>query len=423
MWTEENTAQHSEREDHVEQVSIESITQRAQRCGVCGERPEAVLDLPGLPLTGLYAKAFNNESVAGIDQHLAVCPSCGHGQLVYQVRPSLLYGESYSFRTSVSDTAKQGTGFFLSKLRELSADRSFHRVLDVGCNDLHLLRQLDGWVESRVGIDPVWNADEKRQAQPDERDARINVIGATVEEVDLPQALEAPPDLVLCRHTLEHIGDPRAALSKLFEASTEDALFLFEVPGFEALVRRLRFDHVFHQHVQYFSLSSFQRLLGEVGFHYRAHWVNYHEWGALVMAFVKQRGGGLRQADEAPPAVTPASVQAAYELFRRQMASTNEVLSTFEGTRVYGYGAAAMLPILAYHLGNDLSLLTAVLDDDPTKDGLHYGNLPLTIRSPSGVADLEGASIFLTALDNVKPILTKLLARRPKHIIYPLHLI
>jgi len=46
MWTEENTAQHSEREDHVEQVSIESITQRAQRCGVCGERPEAVLDLP-----------------------------------------------------------------------------------------------------------------------------------------------------------------------------------------------------------------------------------------------------------------------------------------------------------------------------------------------------------------------------------------
>jgi len=407
----------------VEQLNVGAIAQRTDRCGICGRMPDAIIDLPGLPLTGLYAKESSKEPVAGIDQQLAVCPSCGHGQLVSQVSPSLLYGESYSFRTSVSDTAKQGTGFFLSKLRQLSADRNFHRVLDVGCNDLHLLRQLDGWVESRVGIDPVWSSDEKRQAQPDERDARINVIGAAVEAIDLRQTLEAPPDLVLCRHTLEHIDDPRAVLSKLFEASTEDALFLFEVPGFEALIRRLRFDQVFHQHVQYFSCSSFQRLLEEVGFRYLAHWANYHDWGALVMAFVKNVGQGPRHAAETSPAVNPASVREAYELFRRQMASTNAVLNQLRGTRVYGYGASAMLPILAYHLGNDLSLLTAVLDDDPTKDGLCYGNLPLTIRSPSGVLDLDDASIFLTALDNVKPIMTKLLARRPKHILYPLHLI
>ena len=90
---------------------------------------------------------------------------------------------------------------------------------------------------------------------------------------------------------------------------------------------------------------------------------------------------------------------------------------------VYGYGAAQMLPVLAYHLDNDLSLLKAVLDDDPAKDGLYYWNLPLVIRHAAAVTDLKGSSVFITAVDNVKPILVKLLAQRPRHIIYPFHII
>ncbi len=112
-----------------------------------------------------------------------------------------------------------------------------------------------------------------------------------------------------------------------------------------------------------------------------------------------------------------------YAIFRRQLSTTNEVLKSFEGTTIYGYGAAQMLPVLAYHLDNDLSLLTAVLDDDPAKDGLYYWNLPLVVRYAATVEDLEDASVFITAVDNVKPILSKLLVRRPRHIIYPFHII
>ena len=112
-----------------------------------------------------------------------------------------------------------------------------------------------------------------------------------------------------------------------------------------------------------------------------------------------------------------------YAIFSRQLSTTNEVLKSLEGTTIYGYGAAQMLPVLAYHLDNDLSLLTAVLDDDPAKDGLYYWNLPVVIRHADSVADLEAASVFITAVDNTKPILSKLLMRRPRHIIYPFHII
>ena len=90
---------------------------------------------------------------------------------------------------------------------------------------------------------------------------------------------------------------------------------------------------------------------------------------------------------------------------------------------MYGYGASNMLPTLAYHLGNDLSCLKSILDDDPAKDGLYYWNLPLKIERASVIKNFKDINIFLTALDQTKPILDRLLQDRPRHIIYPLPII
>ena len=110
-------------------------------------------------------------------------------------------------------------------------------------------------------------------------------------------------------------------------------------------------------------------------------------------------------------------------LFKTQVKITTETLLGFKESLVYGYGAALMLPTLAYHMKEDLSFLKAILDDDKEKDGLAYMDLPVKICWSGKVNNLDEATIFLTALENVKPIMTKLLAIRPKHIIYPLNII
>lgn len=397
-----------------------TVIAKREQCVVCGNSQlEVAIELPNLPLTGIYSKEPMKDPVRGIDQQLLICSECGHGQLAQQVAPSSLYSDGYSFRTSASATARQGTGFFLSVLDEIASGKHFNCILDLGCNDLYLLKQLQGRASVRVGIDPMWASKEDQRVDKD-----ITVIGAAIEDVDLDSALEAPSDLVVCRHTLEHIHEPRAVLRQLFAATAEDALFLFEVPGFEALVHRLRFDQVFHQHLQYFTLTSFQRLLlEEVGGVYIAHRENYHDWGALLVIFAKGNDSQGRGNEKALPAFDVPAIRERYTIFRQQLSTTNDVLKSLEGTTVYGYGAAQMLPVLAYHLDNDLSLLTAVLDDDPAKDGLYYWNLPLVIRHTPSVTGLEDASVFITAVDNVKPILSKLLMRRPRHIIYPFHII
>ena len=137
---------------------------------------------------------------------------------------------------------------------------------------------------------------------------------------------------------------------------------------------------------------------------------------------VALRKGKPDSVNPEPPPFTPAEITRRYHLFRRQMASTAEYLDLLDGP-IYGYGAAQMLPVLAYHMETDLACLSAIIDDDPDKDGLGYWNLPVKVIHGAKVGGLGDASVLITAVDNVQPIMKRLLADRPRHILFPFNLI
>lgn len=386
-------------------------TEHRDRCAICDGPVTPLIDLPQLPLTDSYCREAVANPIMGIDQKMLYCHSCGHGQLETLVAPEVLYGTNYCFRTSSSPTARKGTEFFLSVIDQIAPGRKFRCVLDLGCNDLFLLQRLKDRTGFRVGIDPVWRG-------RDCEDDSIQVFGMNFEEVDLNQ-LPEKPDLIVCRHTLEHIIDPRKVVAALMDIAAPDALFVFEVPGFDGLVQRLRFDQVFHQHAQYFSLASFLKLLEVVGGRHLLHRFNFHDWGAMAVAFVK----GNANPDALARQWSPAEISVRYTSFQQQMRATGELLAFYAGSPLYGYGAAQMLPVLGYHMGTDFKELIAVIDDDESKDGIGYWNLPVKVTPARKVADLAEAAVLITAIDNVQPILTRLLAHRPRHILLPLNAI
>ncbi|MBI1883203.1 MAG: methyltransferase domain-containing protein [Chlamydiae bacterium] len=400
-------------------ISPSSIVAQRTLCAVCGQTQlDRIMDLPGLPLTGLFSSRAMGTPAETFDQALLVCVSCGHGELEYQIDPEKLYDSSYSFRTSQSDTARCGTHFFLSFLDQVASGRRFECVLDLGCNDLHLLNSLGNRASYKIGVDPIWVGRESEI-----KDSKLQVFGSTIEELSSDD-FSKKPDLVLCRHTLEHIYDPVSVVRRLLDIVQEGALLVFEVPGFDALIRKFRFDQVFHQHLQYFSLKSFCSLLEKSGGKYLAHSENYHDWGAMIVAFQKQ--GYPRTSLESPnhSFFSTDEIHKRYRLFKTRMALIKDELFLYHQDPMYGYGAAQMLPILAYHLRSDLSFLKCILDDDPEKEGLYYQNLPLEIRSSQGVKDWSEVTVLLTAVDSAKGILTKLLTeKRPKHLLYPLTVI
>jgi len=384
-----------------------------KNCAICGHIALPIISLPNLPLTDSYAMSPIIDPIMGVDQQLLYCESCGHGQLESLIAPSTLYGANYCFRTSNSSTARKGTEFFLTVLNEVAPQRNFRCVLDLGCNDLFLLDLLSDRATHRVGIDPVWMDRENERNDKD-----VQLFGMNFDDVDL-SLLPEKPDLIICRHTLEHIINPIEVVESLMKNAAADAIFIFEIPGFDGLIQRFRFDQIFHQHAQYFSLASFTKMLNIIGGKYLLHRYNFHDWGAMAIAFTK----GPLVKDLDVKCWTCKDITRKYEIFKNQMQIAGTLLKQSISSATYGYGAAQMLPIIGYHMGTDFSELIAIIDDDDSKDGIGYWNLPVKVVSGKKIGKLTDAVILITAIDNVKPIMTRLLADRPRQIILPLTII
>ena len=395
-----------------------------RHCLVCQARlGKPLIDLPDFPLTEIYTRKPVKERLGFVDQSFFICGHCGHGQINHIVDPKVLYAHTYFFRTSTSPSAREATDRFLQFIQRTIKNKSFKTIVEVGCNDLYLLHLLKNRARHLVGIDPVL-ADYRGPVDP-----KIKVVVDFIEHVDLAQAIGPSPDVVISSHVLEHIADPVDSIRKLLKYAGPDTLFFFQFPGLESLVGDFRFDQIFHQHISYFTLPSVKYMLNGLDCDLVDAKVNPYHWGALMIAFRKKKSKMKAsqvkaKAGKAIGMLDPAHVAGRYKMFVHTMALVNERLQSLKNEKVYGYGAALMLPVLSYHLKNDLSSLECIVDDDPNKAVLSYVNLPVKICSSQKV-NVGGATVLITAttaLSNVRNILPKVIALKPKQIIVPLNI-
>jgi len=75
-----------------------------------------------------------------------------------------------------------------------------------------------------------------------------------------PRYAEHLGDLVVCRHTLEHIPNTAEFLKSVRFAICNDTSVFFEVPDISRILREVAFWDIYYEHCSYFSLGSLARL-------------------------------------------------------------------------------------------------------------------------------------------------------------------
>jgi len=389
---------------------------------VCGTKAAApVIGLPAFPLTEIYVEQKVTEKLGFVDQAFHLCPRCGHGQIANVIDRNVLYGESYATRTSTSPSAIGAIDAFLEFVDGVTKDRPIKNVMEVGCNDLYTLRRLKDRAEKLYGIDPILIGRESEFT-----DDKIEAIGDFVENVDLRERnIEA--DIVLSSHTLEHIEDPKKLVRFLIDNAGDDALFFFQFPGLESLVETARFDQVFHQHLNYFTLQSVLHMLEDTGAELIDYGINPYHWGALMIAF-RRKGNNVGTGgnfNRAVTGLTESQIREQYRLFKDGMDVTGRRIAALRNETIYGYGASLMLPVLGYYVPviNDF---TCIIDDDTNKDGLYYINLPLRVVNSSKIDNIKDAVVCVTAINSKQPlraVVSRLIDIGVKEIIIPANLI
>ena len=362
-------------------------------CPICSEPSELVFDLPSLPMTGILVKTESLFKDPLLSNSLMFCASCSHGFLANQFDYALLYGGIKQSVTGGSRLAREMNKVFESFIVDECPNLNSKTVLEFGAGDLFLANRLKFLSHKYYALEP--------SLPHHESDEGISIIGGGALVEDAQRYVDAPIDIVIASHCLEHLPDPRSVVRSLALLLPIDGLFLIEVPDFASLIRDSRFDLVFHQHHQYFTLASLSKLFASEGFGLRACITN-----------PKGFGGGTLLAKSA--------LLESLELFRASVSNLRqsvEIWTRVLKIPVFAWGASQLVPILAYHLLSDFSELAAIVDIDPKKSKLKYPNLKVSIVNPRDV-DLAGCAILITAMDYAEEIISNL-PPGPKFVLRP----
>ena len=382
-------------------------------CNMCGKDDfNEIFSSKNMPLTGLYVPKNEWENIQTYDQTFLNCNFCGHGQLKNIIKPGILYDDSYTHRSSESAISQAGNDFFYKYLRSQVKGRQSKSVLEVGCNDLILIKKIQNLSEEITGVDPIWinkdfNLNEKTK-----------IKGKFLNELSKEKDFNNPPDLILSSHTFEHVSDIYDQFKMLCEISTEDCRFIIEIPSFDTMVNIGRYDQVFHQHLQYTSLSSMITLINRLGCRYIDHSFNYDYWGGtLLFTFEKTKS---KINNPVFDKINNKKIYNGFLQFKDNLFHTREFCENSE-EQVYGFGAAQMLPLLAHHMESDLSFLSGIIDDNSDRVGSFLPSVKAPIILPIDAKNIENSIVMLTALDSARPILKRLLELSPRRILNPLN--
>lgn len=387
-------------------------TKLITQCGICEQSHlESLWSLPQFPFTEKYG-IYDSSKHPPMDQTLCICSHCGHVQLQMQIDPEDLYTASeYSFRVTHSNTAQSGSRFFMNFFESIREKTAFQSLLDIGGNDLSLAKMVGEGAKHRVVVDPICSDQDGEVIEG------IKVLGRFIEKVDFSQDI-ITPDLIFCRHVLEHIAKPKELLEMLFDKCDPEALYVFEIPCFDNLVSANRFDAIFHQHYHYFTLDTLKCLLIEAGGEYVAHEYNHQGscGGVLLIAFRK-----AHKIVKHVPVDIREKKKALEESIRDYIHFMNILSRQLQGfnKKIYGYGAGLMLATLGYHLKADFSELICILDDDDSKDGMGYENIPVQVKYTGNLTIPEQSNFLITSLENTRPICQKILQHKPCRVLLP----
>jgi len=287
------------------------------------------------------------------------------------------------------------------------------QVLEIGCNDLFLLKQLKGIVENRAGIDPIYD-DKKTEIEPG-----FFVCGGFMETINLSKLLKNPIDLIISSHTFEHLENPIKAVSNLKPYLASRCDFIIEVPSSLRMVHQIRLDQVFSQHINYYSPKSLCSLLEPLNFNLVDISYNYGLWGGTQILhfsnYTKKKGGGGIKS----PELSKIDFLQSKQLFIDEVSAVIFKLKSAPGN-VYAYGAAQMLPILKYHIGKTFDLVKEIFDDNPDRIGKYFPGDSRRIRSFKEFKFEPNDTMLITALDSTKPLIQNLISKGINLIIIPL---
>jgi SAM-dependent methyltransferase len=228
------------------------------QCRSCGhERLDPVLSLGTTPLANsLPTAAELGTPEARYPLDVVFCPQCALVQLTISVPPEEMFSE-YAYFSSFAETVKENARVLVERLVHERGLDGANLAMEIASNDGYLLRYYQAAGVPVLGIDPARNVAEVANAAG--VPTRCEFFGRELAAQLVREGRHA--DVLHANNVMAHVPDVNGVVAGIETVLGDEGVAVIETPYVRDMIDRLEFDTIYHEHLFYYSLSSFDALL------------------------------------------------------------------------------------------------------------------------------------------------------------------
>ena len=182
------------------------------------------------------------------------CP-CGDMNLVQNLQTGLIYNAAFDKELMEYDENYQNeqshSEIFLghlSEVRELLKEHFSHKkMVEIGCGKGRFLELMSDAGFDILGVDPAYDGVSKK----------------VIKSYFTPE-LDIKAEVIILRHTLEHVDNPVEFLQSIANANQNRGYIYIEVPCFDWILKNNAWFDIFYEHVNYFRMEDFLNIFTEL---------------------------------------------------------------------------------------------------------------------------------------------------------------
>jgi SAM-dependent methyltransferase len=231
-------------------------------CRSCGNTDLLpVLSLGSTPLANAlltHAQLTLPEEMYPLD--LVFCPRCTLVQITETVSPEKLFRE-YLYFSSFSDTVLQNAHAIAERLISRCKLNTDSLVVEVASNDGYLLKNYQEKGIPVLGVEPALNI----ALVAEQRGIPTVSEFFGVELAEQLRGRNEAADVIHANNVAAHVADLHGVVKGISILLKPDGVAVIENHYVKDMIDHVEFDSVYHEHLCYYSVTSFRNLFAQHG--------------------------------------------------------------------------------------------------------------------------------------------------------------
>ena len=309
---------------------------------------------------------------------LYICEKCKLIQLSKVAPANEMYGSSYGYWTSLSPLMIKHMQKKVEKLKKIKKLKNKSRILDIGSSDptfLFLLKKISKNLEL-FAIDP---SSEKFRDNFDKKKINLIVDYFSKKRIEDYLKLKKIPSkkfsLITSFAMFYDIDDPNSFCKDIKEMLDKDGNWIVEFSYFPLLLKNLTYDQINHEHITYYTLTTFNQIIKKNGL--KIIDVNFNEINGGSAEVIVARSGSkekpnykkIKKIFEAEMLINDDS----YKRFNLRLENVKKTINHFlehPNKKIIGYGASTKGNIILNHCKIDSRKIKFICDGNQQKRGM-----------------------------------------------------